>query len=94
MNISDLELIFKTAKEVNAEYIGVQIYTRGNLRPEIIINHKESFYNKLGYYKKAYTNDLILKSYNGISIKGIAFGNSFKEIEDALINYHDECDLN
>lgn len=93
MNIKDLELIFKKAKEVNAKYIGVQIYTRGNLRPEIIINHKESFDNKLEYYKKAYTDNLVLKSYDGISIKGIAFGNSFKEIEDALINYHDECSI-
>lgn len=89
MNIKDLESVFKKAKEINAEYIGVQIYTKGNARPEIIINQKESFDNKLEYYKKAYNDNLVLKSYDGISIKGIALGNSLKEIEDALINYHD-----
>lgn len=90
MNIKDLESVFAKAKETGAKFVAVQIYTRGNERPELIVNQKESFDNKLEYYKKAYNDDLVLKTYDGICIKGIAYGDNLDEIEDSLINYHDD----
>lgn len=89
MQMRDLEKQFARAKEEDAEYIAVQIYTKGNERPELIINQKECFDKKLEYYRKAYTDNLVLKTYEGISIKGIAYGNNLSEIENDLIKYHD-----
>ncbi len=88
MQKQDLELIFNKAKESGVKYIGVQVWTKGNEKPEIIINEMKSFDKKLEYYKNAYNDDLILKSYEGISIRAAALANSFNEIESLLVNYN------
>ncbi len=88
MLMKDLEKQFNRAKNEGSEYIAVQIYTKGNVKPELIINQKECFDKKLEYYRKAYTDKLVLKTYEGISIKGIAYGNNLSDIENALIKYH------
>ena len=92
MQKQDLELIFNKAKENGVKYIGVQVWTKGNEKPEIIINETESFDKKLDYYKNAYNDDLVLKSYDGISIRAAAMANRFSEMESLLVNYNmKEC---
>ena len=85
MNIGNLEKCFKTAKELNQKYVGVEIEMEGFPKPEIIINENGNFDSKLAYYKKAYNEDLTLKAFNGIKIIGFTFGDNFKEIEEDLI---------
>ena len=84
MKLDLLEICFKKAIETKAKYIAVQIETRGSEGIEVIINPNVNFSAKLDYYKKAYTEELVLKTYDGIKIVGFAFGDSFKEIEEKL----------
>lgn len=86
MKLTDLELCFENAKKNNAKYIGVLVETRGTDKPEIIINPSENFDFKLDYYKKAYNNDLVLKTFDGIRITRFDFGNTFSQLECSLLN--------
>lgn len=85
MNIKDLEKCFYEASNNNAKYVGVKIQMKGFPKAEIIINQNENFDSKFTYYKKAYNEDLTLKTFNGIKIVNFAYGNSFEDIEKNLI---------
>lgn len=87
MNKSALKAMFTKAKAVGARYVGVRVKTEGSSQPEIIIDPKENFDEKLNYYMSAYDDDLILISAKGkkdIRITGIARGNTFEDIEFQL----------
>jgi len=89
MNKSAIKAVFTNAKAVGARYIGVRVKTKGSSQPEIIINPKENFDEKLNYYMSAYDDDLILISAKGkkdIRITGIAQGNTFEDIEYQLMS--------
>lgn len=81
-----LELCFINAKKNGSKFIGVLIETRGSNAPEIIINPAENFDAKLEYYKKAYTEDLVLKTFDGIKIIGFDYGDTFAQLECSLLN--------
>lgn len=57
----------------------------GFKNPEIIINENANFDKKFDYYKKAYNENLTLKTFKGIKIVGFSYGNTFKEIEKDLL---------
>jgi len=80
----DLEQCFKDARLTDSLFIGVKISTRGSIAEEIIINPSENFDAKLEYYKENYTDDLVLKKYDGIQIVDCTFGSSFDEVECAF----------
>ena len=86
LTMTDLESTFTKAIELGYNYIGVRIQMQGFDEPEVIINPKENFESKLEYYKKAYNEDLTLKTFNGIKIIGFEYGDSFGEIADWLID--------
>lgn len=86
INLSKLENCFKVAKETNQKFIGVLIQMKGFKKPELIINERENFDNKLAYYKRAYNEDLTLKTFNEIKIIGYAFGSNIQDIYDYLKN--------
>ena len=83
--LNELTEIFDQAIKNNANYIGVCVKTEGYDEPEIIINPKKNFKDKLNYYKNAYNNDLVLNTYSGVSIIGCEFGDSVDEVADWLI---------
>lgn len=85
MNIKNLEKCFYEASKQDKKYVGVKIQMKGFPKPEIIINENENFDSKFAYYKKAYNEDLTLKTFNGIRIAGFTYGDSFKDIEKDLI---------
>lgn len=85
MKIGNLEKCFYEASQKDAKYVGVKIQMQGVPKPEIIINENENFDSKFDYYKKAYNDDLTLKTFNGIKIIGFTYGDSFEEIEYDLI---------
>ena len=76
-----LEICFKSAKENNVNYIGLLISMREFEKPEVIINPKENFDNKLEYYKKTYNDQLTHKYSKGIKIIGFTYGQSFAHIQ-------------
>jgi len=82
--ISQLEQCFEAAKESNSLYVAVKIQMQGFEKPEVIVNEKENFDTKLAYYKKAYDEDLVLKTFKGIKIVNFAFGNEPNFIFDYL----------
>jgi hypothetical protein len=84
LTMQDLERCFEKAKGEKARLIGVEIKMEGFKKPEVIINTRENFDEKLAYYQKAYNDDLTLKAFNGIRITCFCYGNSFAEIEDKL----------
>lgn len=85
LNINNLERCILVASELNKKYIAVKVQMKGFLKPEIIINCTKNFRSKLDYYKKAYNEDLTLKTFNGIKIIGFTYGDSFEDIENDLI---------
>ena len=54
-------------------------------RPEIIINDWENLEQKMEYIDKAYTDDLVLKTCEDISIKDFCHALTFDEIEVKLL---------
>ena len=66
LKIQNLENCFNTAKRLGYNYVAVKVDMQGFEKPEIIINSSENFEEKLDYYKKAYDENLILRSFNGI----------------------------
>ena len=60
--------LFQDAIELKSHYIAVEVETRGSDKNEIIINPYENFEKKLEYYVKAYNDDLVLNTYDGIRI--------------------------
>ncbi len=88
MNKSVLKAVFINAKAAGAKYIGVKIETEGSSEPEIIINPQWNFDAKFAYYMDAYDDELVLISTKGkkdIRITGVAFGNSFEDIQSQLL---------
>lgn len=83
--LESLEKCFYDASQAEEEYVGVKIEMQGFPEPEIIIDKNSNFDEKLAYYKKAYNEDLTLKTSNGIKIIGFASGNSFAEIAYELV---------
>jgi len=61
---------FKEAISWGADYFAVSIETKGNPELEIIVNPFENLQNKMEYYKNAYDDNLVLKTYDGIKIVG------------------------
>ena len=59
LKIKNLENCFQSAKELGYNYVAVKVDMQGFEKPEIIINSKENFEEKLEYYKKAYDENLI-----------------------------------
>ena len=86
LTMTDLEKVFNQAIGLGVNYIGVRIEMQGFDEPEVIINPRENFETKLEYYKKAYNDDLTLKTFNGIKVIGCEYGDSFNEIADWLID--------
>lgn len=84
LTMTDLEEIFNKAIQFNEKYIGVKIKMVNMDEPEIIINPRDNFEEKLEYYKKSYNNDLILKACKDIKITNFIYGESFAEIQDLL----------
>ena len=85
MKFKNLEKCFCEASKQCKKYVGVKIKMQSFPNPEIIINENDNFDSKLDYYKKAYNEDLTLKTFNGIKIIGFTYGDSFKDIEEDLI---------
>lgn len=85
LTINHLINCFNGAKENGAKYVAVKIQMQGFEEPEVIINKRENFDTKLEYYKKAYNEDLTLKTFNGIKIVGFTFANCFEGIEKDLV---------
>ena len=86
LRIQNLENCLQSAKELGYNYVAVKVDMKGFEKPEIIINSKENFEEKLEYYKKAYDENLILRSFNGIRIVGFTYGDTFESIEEDLVD--------
>lgn len=85
LTINNLEKCFYEASVNDKKYVGVKIQMAGFKNPEIIINENANFDKKFDYYKKAYNENLTLKTFEGIKIVGFSYGNTFKEIEKDLL---------
>lgn len=85
MKLEKLEKVFEEARKDGDEFIGVAISAPSSPEPELIINPKENFNSKLGYYMTAYNENCELNSYSLISIIDIASGNTASEVINKLL---------
>ena len=85
LTIDNLEKCFYEASHQEKKYVGVLIQMQGFSEPEVIINKNENFDSKFAYYKKAYDENLTLRSFSGIKIIGFTHGDTFGDIEQDLI---------
>ena len=85
MNIENLEKCFYEASQQGKKYVGIKVKMQGFPKAEIIINENENFDSKFAYYKKAYNEDLTLKTFSGIKIVGFTHGDTFYGIEQDLL---------
>ena len=85
LKLNNLEICFISAMSIGAKYVGVKIWMQGFDDCEVIINPNANFKKKLEYYKTAYNEDLTLKAFNDIKIVGFTYGDSYKEIENSLV---------
>ena len=83
--MKNLQKCFSDAMEKGTKFVGVAVKIGEAATNEIIINHHDNFESKLGYYQNAYDENLCLKAKPDIKIVGFASGDSFAEIEKALI---------
>jgi hypothetical protein len=83
--MKNLEKCFTDAKEAGVRFVGIAVRIGDTTPDEIIINHHDNFAKKLEYYQNAYDENLCLKAKPEIKIVGFASGDSFAEIEKALI---------
>lgn len=67
LNTGDLEI-----KKGNAKYMIIEVQAFDN-KPELIINPRENFDDKLYYYSNAYNEDLTLKANENIKITNYSF---------------------
>lgn len=67
MNFKELEAIFLKAKNAG-KGVAIEVTIPGQSATEFIINKNESIDNKLDYYKKTYSDELIHKYCNDIRI--------------------------
>lgn len=72
-NIQELEDAFKTAKEVDAD-IAIELTVPTREETEFIIVKNGNLDYKLDYYKKAYTEDLVLERCSDIKILSVGIG--------------------
>ncbi len=81
LTIDNLEKCFDVASHADKKYVGVLIKMEGFPKPEVVINESENFDSKFAYYKKAYDENLVLRSFSGIRIIGFTYGNELTDIE-------------
>ena len=85
LKMRNLEKCFEGAKLENSKFIGVLVQMKGFEKAELIVNRRENFSKKLEYYKNAYNNDLVLKTFDGIKIVGFTHADTLDELETYLI---------
>lgn len=83
--MNDLVTCFQEAIKQKAEYLAVVIETRGSKDTEVIINPFVNFEAKLEYYRKAYNDDLVLKTFDGIRIIDFTYADCYEDIENSLL---------
>ncbi|MGL6202071.1 MAG: hypothetical protein ACRC3H_24395 [Lachnospiraceae bacterium] len=81
MEKDKLMMLFEDAKKHKYKFLGVKIETKGHPGAEIIINPLANYDVKKDYYDKAYDDNLVLKTFDGIRIVDAMTGNSFENIE-------------
>ena len=82
LTIDNLAQCFTGAIKNKAKYIGIKVQAENMEGPEVIINPTENFEAKSDYYKRAYNEDLSLKTASGIKIIGFTYGDSYADIQE------------
>lgn len=74
--ISELEDIFNEALKEHAQTVAVELTIPGQRDTEFIVNRYRSIRNKLNYYKRTYSEDLIHNKVSSIKIVSAGWGDA------------------
>lgn len=86
MKKTDFMQIVNMAIDGKHEYMVVTILTSGSDAPEYIINPNANFQNKKEYYDRAYNENMILNTYDGIRIVDV-FSGDLEHIKKAICGF-------
>ena len=81
IKMDNLEKCFLTAVREKQKYVAILVHIPNQSRNQIIIDSVLDAQVRLEYIQQAYTENLELKTNNGIKIVGFTFANSLKEVE-------------
>lgn len=81
---SDFNDLYDKAKDKNFDYMAVSIRNKNvkQKSPEIIINTKSNFSDKVKYYNSAYNKDMELNHNNYIQMNSVTFFSDFSVMAD------------
>lgn len=74
-NINELEKIFREAIDSTENSIAIEMTIPRRHETEIVFHRRESFFNRLYYYKKMFDKNLTHIKIKDIKIVAIGFGN-------------------
>lgn len=74
--MSELEDIFNEALKTHAQSVAVELTIPGQRDTEFIVNRYRSIRNKLNYYKRTYSEDLIHNKVPSIKIVSAGWGDA------------------
>lgn len=74
--ISELEDIFNEALKEHAQTVAVELTIPGQRDTEFIVNRYRSIRNKLNYYRRTYSEDLIHNKVPSIKIVSAGWGDA------------------
>ena len=86
MKKNDFMQIFNQAIIEEKDFVITVILTKGSDAPEFIINPNVNFQNKKEYYDKAYNEEMILNTYDGIKIID-CYAGTIEEIPKLIENF-------
>ena len=79
-NMEKFKKMFEDAIENNKKNCAIIVENSDYKKPEIIINLRENFEDKLEYYLRAYNEKLVLKNCEKIKISEAIFSNNLRDI--------------
>ena len=79
-NMKNFKKMFEEAIDNNKKYCAIVVENSDYKKPEIIINLRENFEDKLEYYLRAYDENLVLKNCEKIKISKAIFSNNLRDI--------------
>jgi hypothetical protein len=79
-----VEFLLKQEKQTTG-FIYVGVHTEGHPKPELIVNPVANIEKKLEYYTRAYDENLVLKTFPGISIKQYGWASELGNIDEEVL---------
>lgn len=93
LNKNDLVNLINKALKENNLYFGIQVCSNDFKFVTIYSAKKKDLNVVLNYYAEAFDDELVSTCDLNTRIIGLAYGNSYEEIEKSFVKYHEEDEI-